>query len=363
MCSSVGVMWNMRGQLWHFVLLVLLAGMVGSSLASVEPVMDLGGSAGVQLQEQLKDIQDRDEERAAGRVGGRVRKNMGIGVNGAIGRADMQRQSPHFWGNIATSAAEREPSCAELRAMWRHTRRIIRHAAAAASPNDAASSATASGRSPFVASHQLPSFVNTVEYAFAPKFLRFWHAQPRGRGTADSVIVGPTSTTGDGLHVGRVLLTKTKSKRPPPNSLSLNLNTEYQVIPGRSSGDKVPPTPGVLTTSGGMGALAGGVGYFHEDEEGGGLVFQDPSGSLDGLPREDEAFAGAYGTIVRSPEEKAKLRREFLLSGAALNNNRLAATYAASFDNAKDMNTISSESSYIYNSQNYKPYYRYKSKF
>lgn len=116
----------------------------------------------------------------------------------------------------------------------------------------------------------------------------------------------------------------------------------------------MPRTPGGLAASGALGPLAGGVGYFHEDDEGGELVFQEPAGTLDGLPREDEVFAGTYGTIVRSPEEKAKLRWEFLLSGAALNNknNRIGSSSSAG-----DMNTIYNKD----NSQN--AYYRYKSKF
>lgn len=116
----------------------------------------------------------------------------------------------------------------------------------------------------------------------------------------------------------------------------------------------MPRTPAGLAASGALAPLAGSVGYFHEDDEGGELVFQEPTGSLDGLPREDEVFAGTYGTIVRSPEEKAKLRWEFLLSGAALKNgNRLGPSAAGDAANA------------VYNKDNYNQnsYYRYKSKY
>ena len=75
-----------------------------------------------------------------------------------------------------------------------------------------------------------------------------------------------------------------------------------QVLPGQ----KTPRAPANVGL--------GGIGYFHEDDEGGELVFQDPTAEIDGVPREEDF--GRYGTIVRSPEEKAKLRREFLLSTA-----------------------------------------------
>ena len=120
---------------------------------------------------------------------------------GSSSRAGKEQIPP--WGTVTTTA-EREPTCAELRAMWRHTRRIIRHAAEDASIK------------------QLPSFVNTLEYAFAPKFLQFWHATPPRQGPKAS------------LPFGRMLLTKTKSKRPPPDALSLISDTTYQVRNART---------------------------------------------------------------------------------------------------------------------------------
>lgn len=214
---------------------LLLSTVIGLSFASMESSMDSDGSAQVQLRDLFQEFQGQEDKRAVD-LGGSNNFRRG---SGEPGRLDLSQQSPPFWGSVATSAAQREPSCAELRAMWRHTRRIIRHAAAV-SEDDPAS--PTSGRK-LVAGHRLPSFVNTVEYAFAPKFLRFWHAQPRGRGAAGTAAAttttrmamtpgtasGGAATPSEALPVGRVLLTKTKSKRPPPNSLSVTLNTEYQV--------------------------------------------------------------------------------------------------------------------------------------
>lgn len=218
MCITIAS--SMERRLWRCLLfMMLLSAVVHLSLASS---MDLGEPVGMQLQDSSQEIQVKEEKRAGGGRGNSMRP--GTPASGRNGRVDLPQQSPHFWGSIATSAVEREPSCAELRAMWRHTRRIIRHASSAA-----AAAASANGQSSMLAAHQLPSFVNTVEYAFAPKFLRFWYAQPRGRAGPRPMAKGASSATGDTLPVGRVLLTKTKSKRPPPNSLSLTSDTEYQV--------------------------------------------------------------------------------------------------------------------------------------